>query len=275
MNTSNDIIEEPVNKGAKNPTNKDAKNPTNKGAKNPTNKATKNPTNKAAKNQANKGAKKEPTNKAAKNQANKGAKKEPTNTTICNLMEASTIVCPEGVIDGRLFTKEKRQELYGRVAGGGGSTKPEKYQREQITLGTGRVCNTTQTRINWRKNEMKEISHPMLKEDGFDYTENFDGKQEFSSNTVWVNLKSVVGTGGSQTRTLRDECYPFVNAQLLYLVKSNSSNCFFANIFDGDEAASKMKMFHYLLGLPEFSDVKKYVYVGDLKGYFAWVSANM
>ena len=42
------------------------------------------------------------------------------------------IVCPEGVIDGCLFTKEKRQELYGEVAGGGGSRNPEKYQREQI-----------------------------------------------------------------------------------------------------------------------------------------------
>ena len=185
------------------------------------------------------------------------------------------IICPEGVIDGCLFTKEKRQELYGKVAGGGGSRKPEEYQKEQIVLGTGRPCNNTQTRINWRKNEMTENAQPMRKEDGFDYTENFDGMQVFAPNTVWVNLKSVVGTGGSQTRTLRDECYPFVNAQLDYLLKSKKTNCFFANIFDGDEASSKMKMFHYLLGLPEFSTVKKYVYVGDLKGYFAWLKANV
>jgi len=185
------------------------------------------------------------------------------------------IICPEGIIDGRLFTKEKRQELYGKIAGGGGSRKPEEYQKEQIVLGTGRPCNNTQTRINWRKNEMTENAQPMRKEDGFDYTENFDGRQVFAPNTVWVNLKSVVGTGGSQTRTLRDECYPFVNAQLDYLLKSKKTNCFFANIFDGDEAWSKMKMFQYLLGLPEFSTVKKYVYVGDLKGYFAWVKANV
>uniref|UniRef100_A0A6C0HPU2 Uncharacterized protein n=1 Tax=viral metagenome TaxID=1070528 RepID=A0A6C0HPU2_9ZZZZ len=185
------------------------------------------------------------------------------------------IVCPEGVIDGCLFTKEKRQELYGKVAGGGGSRKPEKYQREQIVLGTSRPCTTTQTRINWRKNEMMENAQPMRKEDGFDYTENFDGKQIFAPNTVWVNLKSVVGTGGSQTRTLRDECYLFVNAQLNFLVKSKKIDYFFANIFDGDEASSKMEMFHYLLRLPEFSTVKKYVYVGDLKGYFSWVKVNV
>ena len=52
------------------------------------------------------------------------------------------IVCPEGVIDGCLFTKEKRQELYGKVAGGGGSKKPEDNQKQQIVLGTGRACNT-------------------------------------------------------------------------------------------------------------------------------------
>ena len=181
------------------------------------------------------------------------------------------ISCPEGVIEGCLFTKEKRQELYGRVAGGGGSRKPEEYQKEQIVSGTGRPCNTTHARINWRKNDIIEKSQPMRDDDGFDYTENFDGKQIFQEKTVWINLKSVVGTGGSQTRTLRDECYPFVNAQLNYLLKSKKTDYYFANIFDGDEAASKMRMFRYLLGLPEFSTVKKYVYTGDLKGYFAWV----
>lgn len=189
--------------------------------------------------------------------------------------EINNVFCPEGIIDGVLYTKEKRQELYGKVAGGGGSKKPEKYQRSQIVLGTGRRCDPTQIRINWRKNEMIEISQPMRNEDGFDYTENFDGKQIFNHNVVWVNLKSVVGKGGDQTRTLRDECYHFVDAQLNYLLKIKKTNCFFANIFDGDEASARMKQFQYLLGLPEFSTVKKYVYVGDLRGYFEWVKDSV
>jgi hypothetical protein len=182
-----------------------------------------------------------------------------------------TIYCPEDVIEGSLITKEKRQEIFGKVAGGAGSMKPEDYQRQQIILGTGTACSTTTTRINWRMNEMVENAQPMRKEDGFDYTENFDGKQVFNQITVWINLKSVVGAGGSQTRTLRDECYPFVNHQLNYLLKSQKTDYYFANIFDGDQSASKMKMFHYLLGLPEYSTVKKYVYIGDLKGYFEWI----
>jgi hypothetical protein len=181
------------------------------------------------------------------------------------------IVCPTDIIDGALFTKEKRHELQGQVAGGKGSRVPEEYQRSQIVLGTGQLCGTTNVRINWRRNEMEEISQPMKKDNGFDYTENFDGKQLFGDKTILINLKSVVGTGGSQTRTLRDECYPFVNAQLDYLVKTTATLCYFANIFDGDEAASKMRMFHYLLALPEYASVKKYVYVGDLKGYFPWL----
>ena len=188
---------------------------------------------------------------------------------------SAEVVCPAGVIDGHLFTKETRQGLYGVVAGGKGSRKPEEYQKSQIVLGTGRPCLNTQTRINWRKNEMSDTSQPMRNDDGFDYTENFDGKQQFSSKTVWINLKSVVGKGGSQTRTLRDECYRFIDAQLNFLTKTLKADCYFANIFDGDEAASKMRMYRYLLSLPEFSAVKKYVYCGDLKGYFAWVKGNV
>jgi hypothetical protein len=187
---------------------------------------------------------------------------------------ALNIMCPEGVIDGFLFTKDRRHEQYGTVAGGKGSMKPEEYQRNNIILGTGCTCPTTQTRINWRTNEMKESSQPMRKEDGFDYTENFDGKQILNEKIVWINLKSVVGTGGSQTRTLR-ECSHFIEAQLNYLLKSKTTDCFFANIFDGDEAWAKRKLFCYVLDLPEFSTVKNYVYVGDLKGYFEWVKTHV
>jgi hypothetical protein len=184
-------------------------------------------------------------------------------------------ICPKNVLDGHLYTKDTRIELYGKVAGGGGSTKPEKFQREQIENGTCKSCPKTNIRINWRKNELEDTAHPMTQDDGFDYTEDFDGKQTFDQTTVYINLKSVVGVGGSQTRTLRDECYAFINSQLNYLVKSGGTDVLFANIFDGDEAARRMPKFAYLLELPEFISVKKYVYVGDLKGYFAWVGSRV
>ena len=95
-------------------------------------------------------------------------------------------------------------------------------------------------------------------------------------------FKSVVGKGGSQNRTLRDECYPFVEMQLQYLLTTLSldntpdnhrtpTKCLFANIFDGKEAHTRIPMFNYLLNLPQYNNVKKYVYVGDLKNYFVWL----
>lgn len=192
-------------------------------------------------------------------------------TTIESLV--SRIQCPAGVVAGNLITKELRQEYYGRIAGGAGSRSPEIYQRAQIELGTGHPCLKTLTRINKRTKEMRDIAHPMTQNDGFDWTEDFDGKQEIGDKSVFINLKSVVGTGGSQTRTLRDECYPFIEAQLQYLLSSNNATQHFANIFDGDEAAAKMRMYNYLLGLPEYSEVKSQVYVGDLRGYFSWIQS--
>jgi hypothetical protein len=174
------------------------------------------------------------------------------------------------MIPGHLITKEKRQELYGKVDGGGGSTKPEKYQRQQIETITGVKCPKTNMRINWRTNELINIAHPMTRPNGYDFTEDFDGVQQFGENTVYINLKCVVGAGGSQTRTLRDECYHFVESQLKYLL--NNQNCYFANIFDGDQAAAHKSKFDYLLGIDEYSTVRQYVYVGDLKDYFEWVS---
>jgi hypothetical protein len=173
------------------------------------------------------------------------------------------------------MTKEKRKEMFGSVGGGSGSMGPEKYQREQVMKGTGRPCPPTNMRINMRRGEMKDIAHPFTTDDGFEWSEDFDGMQNFSSNTVWVNFKSVVESGGAQTRTLRCECYAFVKDQLNYLLTSKNTDTYFANIFDGLEAASRMRHFQYLLGLPEFASVKQYVYVGDLKGYFGWVKATV
>jgi hypothetical protein len=180
--------------------------------------------------------------------------------------------CPEGVIAGCLLTKEKRQELFGRVAGGSGSTRMEKFQREKIIEGTGFECTKTNTRINLRTNTLKDISHPNTSVDGFDYSEDFDGRQLINENTIYIDLKCVVGKGGAQTRSLR-EVYWFIQGQLNVL--KTTKNVYFANILDGDESNSCMPKFEYIASLPEFEDVRSRLYVGDLKGYFAWVKANV
>ena len=178
--------------------------------------------------------------------------------------------CPECVVPGKLITKDQRHEVHGIIAGGAGSRKPEDFQRQQIIQGTGLSCAKTNARINLRTNTIHHISHPNKEITGFDYTEDFDGVQKIGYNRqVYVNLKCIVGKGGSQTRSLR-EVYWFVEGQLNVIKISGDTNLFFANILDGDEAHSVLPKFEYLLSLPEFTNQRKNIYVGDLKGYFDW-----
>lgn len=60
-------------------------------------------------------------------------------------------ICSKYVIPGSLITKSKRHELFGKIAGGSGSRKPEEFQREMIKKGTGANCPKTNVRINIRK----------------------------------------------------------------------------------------------------------------------------
>jgi hypothetical protein len=173
------------------------------------------------------------------------------------------------VLEGRLITKTARQELFGIVGTGAGSRKPEDYQRATIIQHTGVLCPKTNMRINLRTNALREIAMPNKHDDGFDYSEDFDGCQTFGDKKVYLNLKCIVGTGGTQTRSLR-EVYWFVQGQLNVLKTTPAT--YFANILDGDEAHSVLPKFRYLLNLTDYTDVKNKVYVGDLKGYLDWAT---
>jgi len=171
------------------------------------------------------------------------------------------------IIAGKLITKEKRQELFGNIAGGAGSIKPENYQRKKIIEHTNIDCKKTSIRINLRTIELVAKSHPNINEDGYDYSEDFDGIQIKGKNTIYINLKCIVGKGGTQTRSLR-EVYWFIEGQLHIL--KNNQNIYFANILDGDEAYNAMSKYKYILSLPKFANVKDNVYIGDLKDYIIW-----
>ena len=175
------------------------------------------------------------------------------------------------IYQGCEMTKNYRHNLFGKVSGGSSSMKPEKYQRSTIENITGLSCNKTNTRINTKTNTIVNIKNPLIKENGFDYTENFDGIQHINNYNIYINLKCVVGTGGSQTRTLKDS-YHFVESQASYLHKNNSKDILFANILDGDEAHKRIKNFNYLLNNHKYKKIKNNIYVGDLKGYFSWLN---
>jgi hypothetical protein len=184
------------------------------------------------------------------------------------------------LVDGSLITKTKRTELFGSCDKGAGTSNPENYQRQTISTLTKIPCLKTNIRINLRNNTLKEICYPNKYSDGFDYSENFDGIQTISNPTttksIYINLKCVVGSGGSQTRSLR-EVYWFIEGQLNVLLNQSNSvaitstnTIYFANILDGDQASSVFDKFNYLLDLPAYSSIKEFIYVGDLKNYFNW-----
>lgn len=120
----------------------------------------------------------------------------------------------------------------------------------------------TNERINIEKNKIINKKNPFKKENGFDYTENFDGKITYKDDIIYFNLKFIGDKGGSQTRTLK-EVYFFIKCQLEYLLYNETDDIYFINILDGDTCFNSMDKFNYLLNKKEYKNIKKYIYIGD------------
>ena len=177
---------------------------------------------------------------------------------------------PEGIIPGNNITKEVRHELFGQVAGGSGSMRAEHWQRNKIVEGTGVQCpGNTHLRFNTRTGQLMKNSRPNVHENGFDFTEDFDGYHVVYGLPTYYNLKCIVGSGGAQTRSLR-EVYHFVEAQAKYLLKTDDT-ALFVNILDGDQCSRHTDKFQYLLSRPEYQTVREKIYVGDMYNYFDWL----
>lgn len=156
----------------------------------------------------------------------------------------------------------------------GKSNECENYQRNIIEKITNTKCSKTKYRINTINNELVIKLNPLSNEDGFDYTEDFDGLQDYNNKQYLYNLKFVCDRGGAQTRTLR-EVYHFIRAQLEYLLKCESSKtkkeylCF-VNILDGDESYKNMDKFNYLLKNSKYISLKNLIFIGDMKQFQEW-----
>ena len=51
----------------------------------------------------------------------------------------------------------------------------------------------------------------------------------------------------------------------------NKSKTYFVNIMDGDEAYININKYKYLLDQDEYINIRKNIYVGDLKNSFDWL----
>jgi hypothetical protein len=148
----------------------------------------------------------------------------------------------------------------------GKSNECEKYQIHLIENMLKTTLHKTNDRIYKETNEIiskKSFTHD---DDGYEYTENFDGKIIKNDNTYYFDLKIVCDAGGAQTRTLR-EVYHFIEGQLDYLIKFNINNMYFINILDGDTSYNNMHKFQFLINKEKYKNVIKYVFVGSLHDF--------
>lgn len=145
----------------------------------------------------------------------------------------------------------------------GKSNECEKYQINNIEKIKKIKINKTNDRINIEKLIIDNYKNPIKNNDGYEYTENFDGKIIINNNIYYFNLKFVCDKGGAQTRTLR-EVYHFIKYQLDYLVKHKKNNIYFINILDGDTSFNSMNKFLYLLNKDKYLHIKKNVFINDL-----------
>ena len=161
-------------------------------------------------------------------------------------------------------TKEwrKKQEWYNN----GKSNECEKYQINLLEKIIGQKLDKTNERIKIKSYVMSDKRNPMIYSDGFEWTENFDGKIKRNDKIIRFNLKMVCDNGGAQTRTLR-EVYHLIECQLEYILQNNSTNEYFVNVLDGGTSHKNMDKFIYLLNKEQYINIKKYLFIGDLHDF--------
>ena len=138
----------------------------------------------------------------------------------------------------------------------------EKWQIKNIKKHSCNDILKTYKRINLETYEIKEIKNPLkFDKEGFCWSENFDGIQIIDYKILLYNLKMVCGSGGQQTRSLR-EVYHFIKAQKEYN-RINYPKIYFINILDGSESYKNMKHFSRF-------DNDNFIFIGDSKTYKIW-----
>jgi hypothetical protein len=145
----------------------------------------------------------------------------------------------------------------------------EIYQRDLIERITKCKCNKTNERFNMEDMKLHTKSNPMKFENGFEWTEDFDGLIEYKDKKFYFNLKIICESGGTQTRSLR-EVYMFVKCQIQNIILHNSKNIYI-NILDGNECYLSQNKFSYLLNK---SKIESQIFVGDMKQFQEWWIKN-
>ena len=168
----------------------------------------------------------------------------------------------EDIISSQKQTKNWRKKCPWYI--NGKKNECEKYQKEHLIKNLKlNSLYTTNIRLNINTFELKFNSSPMKENDGFEWTEDFDGHITKDGREYYINLKMVCDKGGSQTRTNR-EVYHFIKCQLEHLKKFKTTNIYFINILDGNGCFAFKNQYNFIKEKTEYKDVLKYLYIGDM-----------
>ncbi len=167
------------------------------------------------------------------------------------------------IIPGKKMTKEWRKKTIagGKHMGGAVASRVEKWQRMCLEKITGEECKKTNLRLNLSTFKLKKVTRPSTEPDEFEWTEDFDGEFYVGKTRYLVNFKMIVGTGGAQTRSMR-EVYHFIKCQEAYLKSTGDKKTKFLNILDGDSVGAKMNVMRKAKS--KTSDKK--IFIGDTYG---------
>lgn len=173
------------------------------------------------------------------------------------LLAKAKLLIPNSYYQSKIW---RRNRLWYKT---GKSNECEIYQISLIEKITKMKLLKCHERINMETKKIETKLYPMRNKNGFEYTENFDGIQEYNNNKLLYNLKFVCDKGGSQTRTLR-EVYLFIKYQIKVLKNNAHSLFIFINILDGDTSNTAMNKFNYLLDKSDNRKYSKFIFVGDM-----------
>lgn len=146
----------------------------------------------------------------------------------------------------------------------GKSNECEKYQINIIKKITNIPFSKTERRLNMETNTMNNRRNPLNQNDGFEWTENFDGIQNLGDYILLYNLKFICDDGGAQTRTLR-EVYHFIKVQIKYLESNKDTNIYFINILDGNTSYKHINKFLYLKSK---NSIRSRIFIGSMKNFY-------
>jgi hypothetical protein len=192
------------------------------------------------------------------------------------LHKACPSITPLLHIQGELQTKDWRKSQSWYIDGK--HNECELFQRRQVESILNVKCEKTNMRFNTETYGLHTMTRPLDHENGFEWTEDFDGLSILGDKKLYFNFKFICDAGGAQTRSLR-EVYHFINCQLEYFdseqpeEKTGSDNMYFINILDGNTAMKHLSKFQFLLKKDKYQHVQNHIFIGDMYTFNTWVSS--